>query len=58
MSSKPSSSQKRRGTAMSDQWMDFAEKGFDADEYAESFFLTHAETEADDRCTELTVSSS
>jgi hypothetical protein len=36
--------------------MDFAEKGFDADEYAEGFFLTHNEAEADERCTELTVS--
>jgi hypothetical protein len=51
------SKQKRRGGApASDQWMDFAEKGFDADEYAEGFFLTHNEAEADERCTELTVS--
>ena len=37
------------------QWLDFAEPGFDPAEYAEGFFLTHSEAEADERCAELMV---
>lgn len=37
------------------RWLDFAEPGFDPPEYAEGFFLTHSEAEADERCAELMV---
>ena len=40
-------------TALTDQWMDFAERAFVAEEYAEGFFLTHSEAEAEERCAEL-----
>lgn len=40
------------------QWLDFAEPGFDPSEYAEGFFLTHSEAEADERCAELMVRGS
>lgn len=47
---------KRRGfTALSDQWMDFAEPGFDAEEYVETFFISHTESEADEKTAELMV---
>lgn len=49
---------KRRSIALSDQWMDFAERTFDADDYSEGFFLTHSEAEADERCAELMVGRS
>lgn len=49
------SKQRKRSVMLSDQWMDFADKTYDADEYAEGFFLTHPESEAEDRCSELMV---
>jgi hypothetical protein len=51
-----SSKNRRRSSVVSDQWMDFADDGFDPDDYAEGFFMTHSEAEADERCAELMVS--
>eukprot|EP00624_Nannochloropsis_granulata_P000162 evm.model.NODE_10618_length_1251_cov_30.359713.1 len=59
LSSQPKQSTRRPGghasvtTALTDQWMDFAERAFVAEDYTEGFFLTHSESEAEERCAEL-----
>jgi len=42
-------------SAFNDQWMDFAEPVFDAEEYVQNFFMNHAEGEADEKAAELMV---
>lgn len=48
---------RRRKALPSDRWMDFGEVTFDPDDYTEDFYVSHTETDVEDRCNDLMVSS-